>query len=234
MAVALIAHASVANGTTSAIDTTGATLLVAWDGSATPSAPTDSKSNSWTGLGVSVGASGFGGFAQAFYVANPTVGSGHTFTSTSSFSGLSIAAFSGVTTSSPFDVQQTAGSGGVGAFTLTSVNTTANGDLIVTGGCGLDTTLANISIDSSLTILEYIAQQAGITYGTMIAWGTLASAGAIGPRWSWAAGSDTNAVTLASFFASVTAPTDLSWLKPVGRSLVDYRPSILPLPPIGG
>jgi hypothetical protein len=42
---------------------------------------------------------------RLYYAANPTVGSGHTFsyTGASNFSSIFVAAFSGVATSSPFD-----------------------------------------------------------------------------------------------------------------------------------
>ena len=86
MANPLIAHAIVGsstgnNATTSAIDTTGATLLVALivtdTGGGTMS---DSKGNTWTALTAHSGGTTVTG--QLFYVSNPTVGSGHTFTPT--------------------------------------------------------------------------------------------------------------------------------------------------------
>lgn len=94
--------------TTSAVDTSGATLLVMIvTGFFPPTAtPTDSKSNTWTGTPAVAS-------TRMYYAWNATVGSGHTFTwNEAVFAGITVLAFSGVQTSSdPLDTQTTNASG---------------------------------------------------------------------------------------------------------------------------
>jgi hypothetical protein len=79
----LVSHAeagSFSSATTAAINTSGATLLVAWlavEG-ADPTAPTDSYNNVWQPLPVY--ANGPSSHGRFFYAYNPMVGPGHTFT----------------------------------------------------------------------------------------------------------------------------------------------------------
>jgi hypothetical protein len=111
MAYALVgSHQTVSGGnggTSSSMDTTGASLLVLGCGYQTSSALTvsDSKSNTWQLAHSEI--SGSTG-AEIYYAENPTVGSGHTFTLGGS--GLFIfgvfAAFSGALTTSPLDQAQ--------------------------------------------------------------------------------------------------------------------------------
>ena len=77
-----------ANGTTGAIDTTGATALrvVAITESSTAPTITDSKSNSWTQDGASTQiSSAFGAYVFCFRATTNNVGSGHTFSGTGTF-----------------------------------------------------------------------------------------------------------------------------------------------------
>src|SRR5437899_2522027 len=113
MAITLVAHTGqqTPNGngfTTTAIDTSGATLLVV----AVPSlfgattSLSDSKSNSWTALTVQ----NAGGAVQQCWYAYDTskVGASHTFTisAANTFSSVFVAAFSGTLTGSdPLDAQ---------------------------------------------------------------------------------------------------------------------------------
>src|SRR5262245_1371613 len=90
----LLAHAAAGSSNTSdvttyGIDTSRATLVVLSVGCATDAAadtPTDSKGNTWTGT---TRYSGGGGFANVtfFYCVSPTVGSGHTFSTTGGSAG---------------------------------------------------------------------------------------------------------------------------------------------------
>lgn len=102
-------------GTTSPMDTTGANFLavsIGWyTGFGGVAVLADSYGNTWTPLTPQGdGASGIG---QIWYCANPTVGTGHTFTvsGTSIFVGFWVGAFSGAS-SSPFDQQSGASSFG--------------------------------------------------------------------------------------------------------------------------
>jgi hypothetical protein len=112
--IALIAHGAATAGgglntaIVSAIDTTGATLLVAGVAYYTTGVPTltDSKGNTWTQLTVYTGTSVN---ISIYYCANPVVGSGHTFQSTGSNS------FTSVTVSAWSLTANAAADGGIGA-----------------------------------------------------------------------------------------------------------------------
>src|SRR5258708_3690000 len=114
MAISLVISSAVAGGanggTTAAVDTSGANLLVAYvitQGAVTVS---DSKSNTWSALTNSVN-----GFlnGQFFYAKGATTGTGHTFTvsGSSSVSVIQVNAYSGADTVSPFDQQAVNNSG---------------------------------------------------------------------------------------------------------------------------
>ncbi len=92
-----IAGTSGYGGNAPAIDTTGATLLVAGciDNGANPTL-TDSRGNTW----LTVGTGGAGDppnneQLRVYYCVNPSVGPGHTFASSLSFGNVQVAAFSG-------------------------------------------------------------------------------------------------------------------------------------------
>jgi hypothetical protein len=92
MAIALVSSLTAtpggSGGTTAALDTSGANLLilsVSWYtiNTANPSTISDSKGNTWTALTRRNSPSGH--FAhRLWYATNPTVGTGHTFTVTAS------------------------------------------------------------------------------------------------------------------------------------------------------
>ena len=120
--MALLTHVTVQGSnavTTGSIDTSGASLLVAAlsrnDGSAANMA--DSKSNIWVLIDeLAVG----GNRIALFYVKNPSVGTGHTFSAgeTGGFPTLLVSSYSGTDTSADVDQTNHATSG------PTSVQTT--------------------------------------------------------------------------------------------------------------
>lgn len=100
LATAHVAGAT--GGTTSAVDTTGAKLIVIHAGfSGTPTI-SDSKGNTWT-AGTLVSTSPA---TQFFYCINPTVGTGHTFTIAASVGAIAVTAWS-ATGSPALDSQST-------------------------------------------------------------------------------------------------------------------------------
>lgn len=119
MAFALVASVNVQNTgggtteTTGAIDTTGANLIVVsviGDGNPGTLTVSDNKGNTYTPLTRQVQDPKF---AQLFYVLNPTVGSGHTFTATGSvdiFCAIGVQAFSGAAS---YDQESGSGNGGI-------------------------------------------------------------------------------------------------------------------------
>lgn len=184
MAIALVSSANTIT-TSSAIDTTGATLLVAliskYDAqSSTP--PTDSKSNTWTAL-TSYWAGALNETeCRLYYVANPTVGTGHTFTCPSGNQpALVVAAFSGVSTVSPVDQQN--GFGPANASTIQPGSVTpAEDDELVVSGCAQYSS-ASMSA-SGMTVANTVPDNGGVNIGTAMAYVVQTTATAINPTWS--------------------------------------------------
>lgn len=147
-----IAGGTVNSVTTSAIDTTGATLIVigmARDDSLQPTGLSDSKNNSWTHIRTIVqGATR----SSLFYCIPTSVGAGHTFTDDriSNFASLAVACFSGEAGEYPFLVDQTAANN-VSSTTLVtgSITPTKDNELVITH-LGVSGAAYPMSIDSGL------------------------------------------------------------------------------------
>jgi hypothetical protein len=180
MAIALVTNvAKNGSGASAAIDTTGADFLVAIAGGlANVIAPTDSKSNTWTEIRDEVG--DFSGDMAIYYVANPTVGSGHTFTPTGSFNSICIAAFSGLS-SSPLD-QQNGRTASTGDYTAGSITPSQSDCLIIAGIGGSNGTSHNIG--SGFTITNQNDSLTSVTYDSALAYLIQTSAGAVNPAWT--------------------------------------------------
>ena len=119
------------SATTDAIDTSAADLIVVYTAiSGTLALLSDNKANSWTPFQwVQSGSV----YLQSWYCANPSVGSGHTFTSTSlSAAILSIAAiaFSGAD-SSPLDATNWHNAGTASSTVTGSITPTVDNELIL-------------------------------------------------------------------------------------------------------
>ena len=169
-AISLVAHTSAASTTggsvtTSAINTTGANLIVI---STTlqngPASIRDSNNNTWTALnryGTAVG-------IQLFYCLNPMVGSSHTFTNGASneYQSIAVGAFSGVATSSAFDAQNGVANRS-SPIQTGSISPSQNGDLLVTA-IGNGSSRAD-SVDSSFTLIEQQFWANGIHWGISFA-----------------------------------------------------------------
>jgi hypothetical protein len=165
--------------TSPAIDTTGATLLVAFQAAGTFVAPTDSKNNTWTALPQQVsGAEKIG----IYYVFNPTVGPGHTFTCKSTIGQtLFVSAWSGtLTTSGVFDTQKGfSTTNSANALQPGSITPAQSGELLVTNIITPQNDTE--SINSSFTI-----QDTQYRYSDFSAWAYLvdSSSSAINPTWT--------------------------------------------------
>lgn len=127
--------------TTSSIDTTGATLLIATvarysGGGANPLTITDSKGNTWTAM-TGWTSSGTADTMQAWYSIPTSVGSGHTVTFTKGaganpFAGGGFSAFAGTKATSPLDLEvQLNNSASSTTHTATSITPSENNCLIV-------------------------------------------------------------------------------------------------------
>lgn len=213
MAIALVNHTSAGssdtnNVTTSSIDTTGATLLVAWivfDFTAAEPSFSDNKSNTWTSLTIqSDGAAARGRWR---YVANPTVGTGHTVTAsgTTDFPAVCFLAFSGVAAASPFDVQNgAASSSAVTTLAPGSITPGQNNELVLVG-LGVAGAISSLSIGGSgFTITDQVAFSSGAAYGADAAYKVQTTAGAENPAWSWTT-AETCVAAIASFKAAAAA-----------------------------
>lgn len=214
MAIALVVSTKVtpagdSGGTSPAVDTTGANLIVVGvaSGSGTTPTVTDSNSNTYTGLSTYTGTYNF---SRLFYCLNPTVGSGHTFTLGGGALNqtCSIAAYSGVKTSGAFDQQNGVFQNTSGTTVQTgSITPTANGSLVITtlgvaGAAG-----ATDSINSSLTVEQQLTFSSGNYYGNGLADYIQPTAGAINPTWTVSSAPLGLTGAIASFLPAPTAST---------------------------
>lgn len=221
MAIALVAHTIVQSTdtnavTTSAIDTTGSTLLVMLishqNGSGTGN-PSDSKGNTWV-LAVSDTGLGFNPNTYLWYVQNPTgkVGSGHTFTggAAGTFPSVVVLTFSGTDTAASVD--QTNHGNGSGT-TQTPGSVTTSVDEVFVSGLGTQTT-GSFSIGSSFTLTDSGPLQGGAAYGAALAY-KIESAATENPTWT-VGSSAANSATIATFKAltGVTPDQEVPSLQP--------------------
>jgi hypothetical protein len=221
MAIALVVNTEFASpntngGTTGAIDTTGATLLVVHvsdvDGTGTIS---DSKGNTWltgrAGLGL-------GPYSAIYYAENPTVGSGHTFTVTIAAGkspNMQVMAFSGTAIASVKD-QSNGASTGSPQSTLQpgSVTPTEDNELVVTGAAYGDLTATTPTI-SGYTISDWQEQQNSAHFGGAAAYAVQTTATATNPTWGTGRGfTGSTIVTFREGAGSSAGPpgyTELEW-----------------------
>lgn len=205
--------------TTPTLDTTGATLLVAFI-AATASSGTvtisDSNSNTWTSLTPKTFSGAHKSVIQ--YAANPTVGSGHTFTVTLSGGnpGVQIFAFTGAASSSPFDVENGAvGIGGQTTFQPGSITPSQNGELIVAAiaSGGSFVTTGNVQVDYTVSSIytngQGVSAVGGVNYAMYTAWAVQPTAAATNPTFTLDNGTGSNA-NLTGNIASFKAATATS------------------------
>ena len=199
-------------GTTDAINTTDADLLIvivhAWQ--PTP-APSDNKGNSFTRL--TNYRSGNFGSVEISYSKPTTVGSGHTFTAinNNSFLAITAMAFSGSKATSPFDVEN----GNATTSTVTSrqpgsITPSENNELIISGIAWNGTGGGSPSIDSGMTIAQSLQGSSG-QMGGAGAYLFQSVAAAINPTWSWTPASEVG-VAIASFKGAADTPKRLALL----------------------
>ncbi len=209
MAYAYIAGATPAGGvngaTTSAIDTTGANLIVlvvSYYGTA----PTvsDSKGNTWTARTAYTRSVAT---VREYYCQGGTVGSGHTFTvsGASSFSSVGALSFSGAD-AAPYDTENGGGNSGSATTQPGSITPSVNDCLIVSAtGWNSD---GSISINASFTGLLQLAPGNAQNFGTGIAYLIQTTAAAVNPTiTNTASSSQYVATTQAAFKAAAGGGT---------------------------
>lgn len=210
MAIALVTNTSgvgtATAATTGSVNTTGANLVVVAvvEQQGVTGALSDNKSNTWTPLTASEIAGGVGG--KLYYSSSPTVGSGHTFTiGTSSAPTIYAQAFSGVSTSTPFDQQN--GGTATGGTTVQpgSVTPSQNNELIVTM-LGFNGAATPTSINSSFVKTDEQNFGAGNNYGGAMAYLIQTSLAAVNPTWT-DSGSFSRVSRIATFKATAAVAT---------------------------
>jgi hypothetical protein len=202
VASAVAKYSSGSSGcTTSAINTSGADLIVIaitgyTGGTATV---TDSKGNTWTARTKYVD-NATNASTRLYYCANPTVGSGHTFTLSGNdvYGRINVAAFSGGH-ASPYDTEtgrDQPGAGGVG--TSGAVTPSVNGSLLIATHASLS---ANVDFNTSpaFTELDNHTAVGGQSYSTGFAYYIQPTAGSINSGWSWTDSGGRTVLSLTAF-----------------------------------
>lgn len=183
-------------GPTAAIDTTGATLLVVATAYSTSfsgiTGVSDSKSNTWTAL--TEYKNGTTSTSRLFYCSNPTVGTGHTFSTVGGFSNtpaIAVQAWKGtvLSVSADFDT-------GAAALNPGSGTPSTNNQVIVTT---MDTNVsAAYTVGSGFTISDQINFSGGVNPGFAMAYLIQSAAAAVNPTWTGGA-SPTPTTAMTSF-----------------------------------
>lgn len=212
MAIALVVKQSTVfggtGGTTSSINTTGANLIMValTYHDSTPANISDSKGNTWNIL-TKEETTTPGAGAVIYYATNPTVGSGHTFTTTSHFCGVNILAVSGArTATTPFDqqngAQQFVGSGTT--FQPGAITTSVAGCVVITCVTNFNGTAPTIpsGYTSIGTYTTATAEAGGAAY--LILSGTSTE----NPTWSGMTNSNPWASVVADFMPPGAAVTN--------------------------
>ncbi len=185
--------------TSPGVDTTGATLLVIvlYSPNSPPAGtPSDSYGNTWAFAEVFNHVSG-----GIYYVANPTVGAGHTFSAGGSGNNsynFTVLAYSGAATSSPLDQKNNNYTNAATSLSTGSITPSQNGCLIVAGYAS-GTLNLTLSINDSFTLED---TETGGYAGTECAADLIqTTAAAIDPTWTVTAGTPSGYVSgvIASF-----------------------------------
>ena len=197
---------SSSGGTTSALNTTGANFIAAcvsfWT-SGTAVNFSSSPSNTWTKL-TPYGQADLNPQIVIFYAENAAVGTTQTFTSNTAYSypSVTVMAFSGVKTTSSFDVQN-GNSLGLGSFTIQpgSITPSLDHEMVIScisgyTGVGTDSFSINSSYIQKGNITS-VGSQSMANGGAYIIQGTKS---ATNPTWTDAS-NNTHASSIASFKA---------------------------------
>jgi hypothetical protein len=184
MAITLVASVSGIRGSaTAAINTTGATLLVASTANAFGNATiTDSKSNTWIPLTAHNG-DGTGSH-RFFYCLTPIVGTGHTFTPAGSYASCIVYAFAAVGSYHSQNGNQSPPS--TSPMTAGTVTPPTDGALIVTGLSANDG--ATDSVTPAGFAQTTIPNGPGANIQNSAAWLVQTTAASITPTWAWTGG----------------------------------------------
>ena len=167
--------------TTSGIDTTGASLILIWAASnngSSAAAPTDSKSNTLTGVTAYNDGTRRG---QFFYVVNPgSLGTGHTWSLTAVAPTLVVYVFSGIDSYN----KETGTTGGTNSLAVGSLTPDYDGSLTVTALCGQANATSAPTVDGLFSTPFGTVGVAGTTVNGHMAYRVQGAAGAFNPNWT--------------------------------------------------
>jgi hypothetical protein len=189
-------------GASSAIDTTGANLLVlvaSWYAGVGNPTISDSKGNSWTPLTQQDGAAPGFASVRMYYSVPSSVGSGHTFslTGADTYCTISVDAFSGAH-ASPYTSQENGSASGGVQQAAGSVTPSEDNCVVVTGLAAPEALGAVPSVSGyTADATNYIAATAmagGIAYQIQT------TATATNPLWTWTGSPDTGAAAVVAVF----------------------------------
>lgn len=215
MAIGLVSSIMLPRGvtgaTSSSIDTTGATLLVmglaGYQIVANSYTISDNKSNTWTPLTAKDTGAAQEARTQLFYVENPTVGTGHTFTWAYAGYGNAtaiVAAFSGTATASVFDQQNGFGTNSsVSTVQPGSITPTQNDEVVLAmGGFSNNMNSGTGAIDGSFTIVDQREFGGSNVVGGLLGYLIQTSAASANPTITAPTGSGPMSAVIASFKAA--------------------------------
>jgi hypothetical protein len=213
MSITLVADTvtgGLSSATSSAIDTTGVTLIVlhvSYLDTVTPPTVSDSKGNTWTPLTLTT--TTVSGADRFYYCLNPIVGSGHTFSfsGTNTSTALSVAAFAQVAS---FDLE---GPGNVGGPSSSGsapgpITPSVANALVITG-FHWENSGTTASITSPFTIINQIDLSGG-HYPGAIAY-HIHPATSVNPQWD-DGGSGRRTSVIASFKPAVAQAKSRAFL----------------------
>lgn len=198
----------------SAVNTTGATLIVIYSGRSgvAPQTPTDNAGNTYTGLTVVVAGSLY---TQFFYKVNPTTSASHTFTPGNA-SVICVGAFSGAAGHDSGGTNTNFGElSSTATNALDPLTPTASGDLIVTGfGTFFNDAAASVVDDDAAGDPAVVYSDNRSGYTQKLFWKTYNSTSPLTITWTGTI-SNTNSESQAAFLASAGAPAALPRRRPV-------------------
>jgi hypothetical protein len=202
--------------TTAGINTTGADLIVVSVVVDTNGAGiagnrptiTDSNSNGWTQIKAQADGSGVSA-TYLFFSHNPTVGSGHTFTSTTATvpaGTITVQAWSGSVVGTVTDHNNAGNTGAATSLQPGSITLSQNNSLVVASFGGLDGDAGDTqSIGSGFALSDQNTFVGGNHYAGAMAYLVQGSAAAINPTWSWT-NSSASAALIADFVPGGSGP----------------------------
>lgn len=205
--ISLVAHVGFGNpngsgsATSSALNTTGATLLVMSAEANTSQSVSDSNGNSWNGLTEQCypNAGDCANFNfRMYYVYNPTVGSSQTFTCTGPYAYCTVTAWSGTSTASSVLDAQNGATALTQSLSTGSVTPSTTNELIISAWGANAHPLTGIAVSGGLSILDgqNLSTYAGPSYDAYL---IDSGSSAIDPAWSITSAAVGMTATVAAF-----------------------------------